>query len=158
MEHNAKHILLNIYKFFKWAFFCVGLLLAILAAVLYVRKSRELDRLPTVEALILETQGGEANVYTLVEYEVGGQSYVHRFPSYSSERKAGDRMTIAYNGDYPNEAYEIGAESYVGALIAAIFSGVAFWIWFLAWGLGWLFKRLIRKQNAPVNQKDPWER
>lgn len=80
---------------------------------------------------------------------MGGQGYVHRFPSFSSERKAEDRMTVAYNGDYPNEACEIGAESYVGALIAAIFSGVAFWIRFLAWGLGWLFKRLIRKQNAP---------
>ena len=109
--------------------FVVGLLLIGLSVFLFIQKKQELDGLPTVEAVIVDTHSsGKRNngdSYTIVEYEVRGQTYTYRFNSYSAFRDKGERITVAYNGDDPSEVYETGFFAYMIPLLAAIF-GLAF--------------------------------
>lgn len=109
--------------------FIIGLLLIALSVYLFVQKKQKLDRLPTTEAVILETEqrgkrSGDAT-YTLIEYEVDGQTYTHRFNSYSFFQDKGAHMTVAYDRDDPTEVYETGFRGHLYSFLAAIF-GLAF--------------------------------
>ncbi|MBQ1411519.1 MAG: DUF3592 domain-containing protein [Oscillospiraceae bacterium] len=91
--------------------FVVGLLLIGLAVFLFVQEKQKLDRLPTTEAVVLDTHSGgkhSSNSYTDIEYKVGGQTYTHRFNGYVFFQSKGSRITVAYNSDDPNEVYETG--------------------------------------------------
>ena len=86
--------------------FCVGLLLWALALVLFCH-ALQIRKLPTTEAVVSSVFRNSKITQVYVQYELGGQSYTTYF-SNSKSYRTGDRVTIAYDPDFPEQIYERG--------------------------------------------------
>jgi len=87
----------------------IGYSICLLILVLYLphhaAKKRELQELPSVEALVVEARNGgfrSSLDKCKVEYTVDGQQYSHEFGKYY---RKGSRITIYYESENPKKAY-----------------------------------------------------
>lgn len=104
--------------------FIVGVLLLALSVFLFLNKRTQLRSLHTTEALVIDAYCGADEddfSYTVVEYQVGGETYVNTFNSYVAGREEGSHTTVAYDPDDPTKVYETGFMGYLIPFLAALF-------------------------------------
>ena len=136
-------------------YFCIGLLLWALMLV-FVFHWWQIRTMPTTEAVVNSVIADLKNHRVYVRYEVDGQSYTSIHGG-SRKLKVGDRVTIAYDPDFPEHIYP--GDDTLRYII----------VFFFLFGLIWIFnsrypQQAIRalaarekERKASKDRQEPWE-